>query len=108
IPEQCCDIGAIETFDFADTGWRRDIDLGHIIADHIDADQNEAALAERRADALADFTLARRKLALFRTATGVHVGARIRFRWHAIDRANRLAINQDDTLVAGAHVLEIA
>ena len=58
VPDKRRNIGAGELLHFSDTGWRRDVDLGHIITNHINADKNETTLPEGRLDALADFTLA--------------------------------------------------
>ena len=38
----------------------------------------------------------------------MHVGTRVRIRWNAVDGADWFAIDQDDALVALAHILEVA
>src|SRR5690349_23999041 len=48
VPDQRSDVGAAKIFDRADAGRRGDVDLGQKAADHIDADEQEAPLAERR------------------------------------------------------------
>ena len=48
------------------------------------------------------------QLGLFGAAADMHVGARIVLGRHAVDGADRLAVDQDDALVALAHVLQIA
>ena len=52
--------------------------------------------------------LAGRQLGRLGLAAGMHVGARLARRRHAVDRAHRLAIDQDDALVALAHLRQIA
>src|ERR1700722_14753928 len=58
IPDQCRDIGAAEILDRADAGGRGDVDLGQEVADHVDADEDEAAFAQSRPEPRADFPLA--------------------------------------------------
>ena len=55
VPDQCGDVGAAEALDLPDAGRRGDIDLGQIIADHVDADEDQAALFEISPDPRADF-----------------------------------------------------
>ena len=54
--------GAAEALHLADARRRGDVDLGQIIADHVDADEDEAAALQLRADRLADLALALRQL----------------------------------------------
>ena len=63
---------------------------------------------QRRPDAGADLALALGQLGLLGAAADMHVGARIVLGRHAVDGADRLAVDQDDALVALAHVLQIA
>ena len=48
------------------------------------------------------------QLGLLGAAADMHVGARIVLGRHAVDGADRLAVDQDDALVALAHVLQVA
>ena len=54
VPDQRGDVGAAEAFDLLDAGGRGDVDLGHIVADHVDAGENQPALLQFRADGGAD------------------------------------------------------
>src|SRR5579871_4125446 len=45
VPDQRRDVRAAEILDRADAGWRGDVDLGEIVADHVDADEQKPALA---------------------------------------------------------------
>ena len=38
------DLDAVQTVDFLDTGWRGYVDFGQIIADHVDPNEDQAAL----------------------------------------------------------------
>src|SRR6185503_9807643 len=58
VPDQRSDVGAAEALDLADAGRRGDVDLGEVVADHVDADEEEAALAQLRADSGADLLVA--------------------------------------------------
>src|SRR5579864_8755478 len=58
VPDQRRDIRAAEIFDGADAGRRGDVDFRQKIADHVDADEQQAALAQRRAEPLADMPFA--------------------------------------------------
>src|SRR5262249_41964484 len=60
VPDLALDLGAGEAVDLLDARRRRDVDLGEIVADHVDADEDEPALGECWADRLADHLLARR------------------------------------------------
>src|SRR5262245_37996774 len=99
VPDLGFDLGTVEAVDLLDTGRRGDIDLGHIIADHVDADEDETALLELRPNRLADFVLALCKFAFHRLAADMHVGARFARSRNAIDRTRGLAVDQDDALV---------
>src|SRR3954454_13224657 len=66
VPDLRLDIDAVETVDLLNAGWRGDVDLGQVIADHVDADEDQSAFLQCRADRLADVALARRKRGLDR------------------------------------------
>ena len=63
---------------------------------------------QRRADRGADLAVARRQLDRLGPAADMHVGARLAGRRHAVDGADRLAVDQDDALVALPHVGQVA
>ncbi len=48
------------------------------------------------------------QLRRFGAAADMHVGARLVFGRHAVDGADRLAIDEDDALVALAHLGQVA
>ena len=54
VPDQRGDIGAAEALDFLDAGGRGNVDLGHIVADHVDASENQPAAFQFRTDGGAD------------------------------------------------------
>src|SRR5258706_15073439 len=62
VPDFRRDIRAAEPGDGANAGWGGDVDLGEMAVDDVDADKQQSALAQRRAEALTDFALAWRKL----------------------------------------------
>src|SRR3954469_5595157 len=43
-------IDPVQAGDLLDTRWRGHVNLGHVIADHVDADEDKALLPERRPD----------------------------------------------------------
>src|SRR5690606_5056370 len=49
--------------DLDETRWAGDVDLGDIIANDVQADQQQSALDQLRTDGLCDFAVARRELA---------------------------------------------
>ena len=50
VPDHRRDVRPAEILDRADTGGRGDVDLGEPSGDHVDADEQQAPLAQRRAD----------------------------------------------------------
>ena len=68
----------------------------------------EAALLEIGPDRRADFPVAGGQLRGLGLAADMHVGAALALRRHAVDGAARLAVDQDDALVALAHLGQIA
>ena len=107
IPQKARDIGTAEALDLADAGRRGNVDLGEIIADHVDADEKEATFAQGGADAVADFLLAFRQFRMLGAPADMHVGPAVVLGRHAVDRADRLAIDQDDALVALADIGQV-
>src|SRR3546814_18501819 len=99
---------AIEAVDLLQAGRRGDVDFGHVVADDVDADKDEPAFLQGRADGLADLELAARQLGLLWPPAGVHVGARLASGRHAVDGAGRAAVDEHDALVAAAHLRQVA
>src|SRR5512143_3031388 len=96
VPQLRLQRDAVETADFLDAGRRGDVDLGEIVADHVDADEQQATPAQLRADRLADLQVARVERRLLRTGADVQIGARFACLRHPPDRACRPAVDEDD------------
>src|SRR5262245_39783124 len=50
VPDHGRHVGAAEVLDRPDAGRRGDVDLGEVAVDHVDTDEEEPALAQRRPD----------------------------------------------------------
>src|SRR3546814_14358060 len=87
VPDVGFDPLAVEAVDLLDTGRRGDVDLGHVVADHVDADEDQALLREDRADRLADLLLAAGQRGLLADRADMDVGARLAGLRHAADAA---------------------
>src|SRR5690606_5361532 len=107
VPDHHRNIGPAEALDLANAGGRGDVDLGEVIANHVDADKDHVAFFERRGDGGADFQFTRGQRAQLRTAADMHVGPRLAIGRNAVETGNRLAIDDDDPLVALAHVGQV-
>src|SRR5262249_33425320 len=68
VPDQGRHIRTAEIFHRADAGRRGDVDLGEVTVDHVDADEEEPALAQRGADPSTDVALAGGQLRFLRRA----------------------------------------
>src|SRR5471030_2347262 len=68
VPDTRLEPCLIEAVDLLDPGRRGHVDLGEIVADDVDPDEQQALLAQRGADRGADLALARGQLALHRRA----------------------------------------
>src|SRR5262249_33824723 len=64
VPDHGRHVRAAEIFHRADAGRRGDVDLGEVTVNHVDADEEEPALAQRGADPGTDLALARGQLGL--------------------------------------------
>ena len=60
VPDHRGNVVAAERLHLPDAGGRRDIDLGDVRSDDVDAGKNEAAAFKFRPEARADFAVARR------------------------------------------------
>src|SRR5437660_3987275 len=58
VPDRRREIDAVEPGDLLDAGRRGHVDLGHVIADDVDADKYQPLLSEARPDRGADVALA--------------------------------------------------
>ena len=63
--------------DFLKAGRARDVDLGEAVADHVQADQQQPARRELRADRLGDLAVARRERLRDAIAAGRKVAANL-------------------------------
>src|SRR3546814_5281850 len=77
VPDPRLQLHPVEAVDLLEAGRRGDVDLGQMRADHVDADEDQAALLQGRADRLADLALAGRQRRLLRGAADMQVGARL-------------------------------
>ncbi|SOR31837.1 protein of unknown function [Methylorubrum extorquens] len=68
--------------------------------DHVDADQDQAAASQLRPDGGADLALTLGQIGGAGRAAADHVGADVALGRHTVDRAHRLAVHEDDALVA--------
>ena len=80
VPDHGSRIGTAEVLDRADAGWGCHIDLGEVTVDHIDADKEKPAFAQRRPDSRANLALARREVGFLRRAAPCHIRAKIVWR----------------------------
>src|SRR5262245_15671969 len=104
IPNECGDIRAAEGLHLADPRRRGDVDFREVGPDHVDARKQQAAPFELWAKPFADFEIARRQFGRRGDPADVHVGARFVRGRNTIDGARHLAVDEDDALVAGAHL----
>src|SRR6185437_14290955 len=102
-PHQFGDIGTAKAADLVDAGGRGNVYLGHIVADHVNAGEDQPAPSQFGTDRRANIAFARRQLGLLRPAADMHVGARLADRGYSVDGASKRAINKYDAFVAGPH-----
>src|ERR1051326_6138946 len=107
VPDIDREIDAVEPCDLLDPGGRCHVDLGHVVADDVDPDKDEPVLPEARTDRGADLALPRGQPGLLRAAADMQVGPRLAVGRHAVDRPHRLALDEDDALVALPHLGEV-
>src|SRR6185295_8596027 len=76
------------------------VDLGQVVADHVQPDDEQTLGRERTPYRLGDLAIARRKRTRYAAATSREVAARLPGLGNACQRVRgRLAIDQDDALV---------
>src|SRR5688500_670317 len=91
--------GAADGVDGDEAGGRSDVDLGQpAAADHVDADEHQAAGLELGPHGGADLLLARGERGGFGVAALGEVGAEFALARLAVDRAGEFAVDQDDAL----------
>src|SRR5215203_4715068 len=69
--------------DFLKAGGARDVDFGQVVADHVQADEQQAAGGELRTERLRDFEVACRQRPRHASAAGRQVAARLARLWNA-------------------------
>ena len=84
--------------------WGGDVNLGQIVTDDINADKNLAVLAQQRPDGGTNFEITRGQPHLFRPPTRMHIRPGFPRLRHPVDRAHRVAVNQNDPFVTVGHV----
>src|SRR5258708_15715851 len=104
IPDERLQSAPVEPVDLTNAGRRGHVDLGQIVADDVDADEEQALPAQRRTDRRTDLAFAPGQSALHRGAADMQIGARLALGRHPQYRADRLALDEDDALVAGPHL----
>src|SRR5581483_7342222 len=102
------DLRARERVDLLHAGRARDVHLGQPVADHVEPDEDEAVLLQARRERPADLQLALRELRLLGLPADVEVRPVLLLARDAQHRALRLAVDQDDALVAGPHLGQVA
>src|SRR5260370_8661690 len=85
VPDIYREIDPVEPSDLLDAGRRGHVDLGHVVADHVDPDKNQPLRPEARPDRGANLALARRQPRLLRAAADMQIG-------RAVSRARRLVV----------------
>src|SRR5690349_20982993 len=95
------DVEAGLVLDFAEARRAGDIDLGQPVADHVEPDEQQAALRERRPERLGDLALARGK----RLRDGLRAGGEIAARFARLRDARetvryRLAVDDQHAVIA--------
>ena len=107
IPNPLGNIFPAEAFHFPDARRARHVDFGHVVADHVDAGEDEAAFFEFWADGFADFVFALGEGRRCRRSTHMHVGAVFAVGGDAVDGAGHFTIDQNDAFVACTHLRQI-
>ena len=74
VPHQGRGVDARELQHLLGAGGRGDVDLGQVVADHVDADEDQAAFLQIGADGGADFQVARGQFDRRRRAADAQVG----------------------------------
>src|SRR5262249_55239413 len=98
----------VEAVDFLDAGGARDVDLGDEAADDVEADEVETVEPEAGRHPAADLSGAVVDGAPDHPAADADVAAGLGRAGHAEDRAERLAVEDDQALVAVTHGGEVA
>src|SRR5258708_15949048 len=91
IPDPRLELHPVEAVDLLDPGRRGDVDLGEVVADDVDADEEQSLSAQCRADGDADLAFARGQGRLNRHAADMEIGPRFAGGRHAPHRTDALA-----------------
>ena len=93
--------------DFPHASRRGNIYFRQIITDYINAGKDNPATAQFRPDLRGNLEITLGQRGRFRRATNMHIGARIAIGGYSVQRANRLAFDQNHPLVASPHLRQI-
>src|SRR5262245_18793939 len=94
---------AVERVHLLAPGRAGHVHLGQAAADHVDADEEEPIAREPRPEALDDAPIVGIERGLLGAPAHVEVRARLPLRRNAQHGAERLALEQQDALVAASH-----
>ena len=83
VQDQTFNADAIESIDLMDTSWARDIDLGQVAPDDVNAHEDLPGFSERRPDGRADLKVALSHLAGSDTGPDVNIAAVVCAVWDA-------------------------
>src|SRR3546814_5921017 len=101
VPGHARRIAVVEAVDRDDPGGRGDVDFGEpFAADHVDADEDQPAFAQRGPEDVANLLLARGQFGGLGIAADREVRAEFAFAGFAVDCARDLAVDEHDALVA--------
>src|SRR3954454_6563553 len=107
VPQADFKLNPVQVVDFLDAGRRRDVDLGQIVSDHVDTDEDQAFFPQGRPDRGADIPLAGCQRRLAGAAAGMEVCPRLAADGDAADVATSFSIDQYDALVALADLRQV-
>ena len=99
----CGHVPSLVTAELLDPGGGGHVDLRELPAHEVEPHEDETVLAEPWGDPLHDRELLGRDLGGVDAAAHVNVRPEIVVAWHAVDRAEHLAVEQQDALVPLTH-----
>src|SRR5262249_4728547 len=108
VPDHGGNVGPSESGHLPDAGRRGDVDLGEIVTDHVNAGEDQPATLERGPGPRADLLVALRERRGLGLAANMQIGARLAGGRDAIDRASKLAVDEDDALVTLGDLRNVA
>src|SRR6185312_825792 len=100
VPDRLLDLHPVESRDLLQTRGRGDVDLGEVIANHVDPNKNHPLVPQGRPDRLADFPVPRGQRRCLRPSADMHVRPCLALGRNTVHGTHRHAVDQDDPLVA--------